>query len=133
MDENSKLEGKMNVPEQPEQDMESINPSPMIKQEQMMTGISREKEKRGWIDRADIEALRTRWSAIQAQFVDEPRTAVESGDELVAETIRHIERQMDEQHRKLNQQISNHNDLSTESLRVLLQEYRTLFNRLIEL
>lgn len=133
MDENSELKGKMNLPEQPEQEMESITPGPMIKQEQGATDISREKENRGWIYRADIESLRTRWSSIQAQFVDEPRTAVEKGDELVAETIGHIERRMDEQHRKLNQQISNHNDLSTESLRVLLQEYRMLFNRLIEL
>jgi hypothetical protein len=133
MDEKSEIDEKMNVPEQPDQTMETIDPGQTIKQEKPVSGLSSENEKRGWIDRADIESLRTRWSLLQAQFVDDPRIAVEKGDELVAETIGHIERRMDEQHRKLNQQISNHNDLSTESLRVLLQEYRTLFNRLMDL
>jgi hypothetical protein len=133
MDEKSEIDEKMNVPEQPDQTMETIDPGQTIKQEQPMTGITNARAKRTWIEHADLESLQNRWSSIQAPFVDDPRVAVEKGDELVAETIGFIERQISEQHRKLNQQISNHNDLSTESLRVLLQEYRMLFNRLMEL
>ena len=39
---------------------------------------------------ADAEGYRTRWSAIQTGFVDEPRRAVEEADALVAEVIRRL-------------------------------------------
>jgi len=35
-------------------------------------------------DNADADGFRTRWSAIQTGFVDEPRKAVEEADTLVA-------------------------------------------------
>jgi hypothetical protein len=63
-----------------------------------------------------------------AEFVDEQRMAAEKGDVRVEETIGHIERRIEEHQIKLNKQISNHNNLYTESLGVLLQEYRMPFN-----
>lgn len=79
----------------------------------------------------DAEAFRSRWQAIQTNFVDEPRSAVEEADSLVAEVIKRIAEVFADERAQLEEQWSRGDDVSTEDLRVTLQRYRSFFNRLL--
>lgn len=86
-----------------------------------------------WLAREDVEELRSHWDAIQVQFVDSPCSAVEQGDALVAETVERIKQAISGQQNNLNQQWLNHDDITTEELRITLQNYRTFLNHLLNL
>lgn len=86
-----------------------------------------------WLAREEVEELRSHWDAIQVQFVDSPCSAVEQGDALVAETVDRIKQAISDQQNNLNQQWLNHDDITTEELRITLQNYRTYLNHLLNL
>ena len=77
------------------------------------------------------EGLRSRWEAIQAGFVDEPRRAVEQADALVREVIDQLSRSFSSERQGLEEQWSRGADASTEDLRVALRRYRSFFDRLL--
>jgi hypothetical protein len=77
--------------------------------------------------------LQARWNEIQVAFVDEPRAAVERADNLVAETTKCLEDSFAAGRRKLESEWDRGGDLSTESLRLAIQRYRSFFNRLLAL
>jgi len=79
----------------------------------------------------DTERFRSRWTDIQAGFVDEPRHAVESADGLVADTIKRLAEVFAEERSQLEAQWSRGEDVSTEDLRVSLRRYRSFFDRLL--
>jgi len=81
----------------------------------------------------EIDELRSRWNAIQIEFVDEPRTSVEQADALVAEVMKRIAQMFSEKRAVLDEQWASHDDVSTEDLRVALQRYRSFFHRLLAL
>jgi hypothetical protein len=81
----------------------------------------------------EIDELRSRWNAIQIEFVDEPRASVEQADALVAEVMKRIAQMFSEKRAALDEQWTNHDDVSTEDLRVALQRYRSFFQRLLSL
>src|SRR5258705_2012794 len=85
------------------------------------------------VPKRQTEAMRERWKAIQASFVDEPRKAVQDADELVESTVQHIEEVFRSQRSQMEQQWSGGKDASTEDLRLSLQRYRTFFDRLLSL
>lgn len=72
-----------------------------------------------------------RWTAIQATFVDEPRTAVEQADTLVAEVIRELARVFADERGRLEGAWSRGTDVSTEDLRQALRRYRDFFHLLL--
>lgn len=75
--------------------------------------------------------LRDKWQAVQVGFVDEPRSAVQQADGLVASAIkRHAEIFANERTR-LDREWDRGGDVSTEELRVALQRYRSFFDRLL--
>lgn len=74
---------------------------------------------------------RQRWDSIQARFVDEPRDAVQEADTLVAEVIQQLAQKFADARQKLEGQWGRGDDVSTEDLRVALQQYRSFFNRLL--
>jgi hypothetical protein len=80
-----------------------------------------------------IEELRARWTTIQSGFVDEPRQAVQDADELVSSAIKQIAEGFRDQRGQLEKQWTTGSDVSTEDLRVSLQQYRTFFDRLLSL
>jgi hypothetical protein len=80
---------------------------------------------------ADIEDLRSRWKEVQTAFVDEPRSAVEQADGLVASAMKRLAEVFADERSKLEQQWDRGNNASTEELRVALQRYRTFFQRLL--
>jgi len=91
-------------------------------------------------DRAERPALfegdeggrfRGRWGDIQASFVDEPRKAVESADELVAEVMQRLAQQFASERQHLEQQWDRGGETDTEALRQALRRYRSFFDRLL--
>lgn len=80
---------------------------------------------------ADAERLRSRWTDIQAGFVDEPRLAVEQADSLVAESIKRLAELFSDERAQLEGQWGRGDDVSTEDLRQALRRYRSFFSRLL--
>jgi hypothetical protein len=80
---------------------------------------------------ADNAGFTARWAAIQTTFVDEPRTAVENADALVAEVMGELARTFAEERARLEAAWSRGTDVSTEDLRQVLQRYRDFFHLLL--
>jgi len=79
------------------------------------------------------ESYRARWTSIQSGFVDDPRHAVRNGDELVAEVITNLADTFAQERQRLETQLGETGESSTENLRVALQRYRSFFERLLSL
>ncbi len=77
--------------------------------------------------------FRTRWTDIQAAFVDDPRRSVEQADTLVAEVMKRLAEMFADERSRLEGQWSKGSDVSTEDLRVALQRYRSFFDLLLSL
>jgi hypothetical protein len=75
--------------------------------------------------------FRSKWDRIQAGFVDEPRTAVQQADELVAQAIKRLAESFANERNRLESQWDGGDQVSTEELRVSLQTYRSFFQRLL--
>jgi hypothetical protein len=81
----------------------------------------------GALDTADI---RNRFLDIQANFIDEPRQAVEEAGRFVDDLIRQV---ADALHRQRAQLTGASEDASTEDLRLALRAYRQFVDRLLGL
>ncbi len=81
----------------------------------------------------DAQQLRGRWDSIQAGFVDEPRTAVEAADSLVAAAMKRLAETFADERAQLEAQWDPGDDVSTEDLRVALRRYRSFFGRLLSM
>jgi hypothetical protein len=79
------------------------------------------------------ETYRVRWGAIQSGFVDDPRRAVRSGDELVAQIMTNLANTFADERHRVETQLDNSGESSTENLRVALRRYRSFFERLLSL
>ena len=80
---------------------------------------------------SETETFRSRWNAIQTQFVDEPRRSVEQADELVAATMKRLAEIFASERENLEREWDRGEDISTEDLRIALQRYRSFFDRLL--
>jgi hypothetical protein len=76
---------------------------------------------------------RTRWTAVQGSFVDDPREAVQQGDELVAQVMKSLAESFAHEREALESQLDGGGEASTEMLRVALRRYRSFFERLLAL
>jgi hypothetical protein len=77
--------------------------------------------------------FRSRWDAVQSSFVDDPRQAVQQGDELVAQVMKSLAETFSSERAKLEGQVDSTDNASTEDLRVALRRYRSFFERLLSL
>jgi hypothetical protein len=75
--------------------------------------------------------LRAQWREVQTRFVDDPREAVAAADRLVAELMQTLASGFAERRRVLEEQWQRGEDVGTEDLRVVLQQYRGFFDRLL--
>ena len=75
--------------------------------------------------------FRSKWDRIQTSFVDEPRTAVQQADELVAQAIKRLAESFANERNRLESQWDRGDQINTEDLRVALQTYRSFFQRLL--
>lgn len=79
----------------------------------------------------EVGDLRSRWSNVQAGFVDEPRRSVEEADQLVATVMQRLAEGFANERASLEKQWDSGDNVSTEDLRVALQRYRAFFGRLL--
>ncbi|PSL56319.1 hypothetical protein B0I31_10368 [Saccharothrix carnea] len=79
-------------------------------------------------DAADYQA---EWRALQADFVDDPREAVQRADELVAQVMQTLATTFNEHKHALEEQWQRGDEVQTEELRQALKRYRTFFDRLL--
>lgn len=79
----------------------------------------------------EARQFRTRWTDVQAAFVDSPRSAVERADSLVAETMKRLAEVFADERTRLEGQWDRGDNVTTEDLRVALQRYRAFFDRLL--
>jgi hypothetical protein len=77
--------------------------------------------------------FRNRWRDIQSGFVDEPRSAVEQADQLVAQLMQRLAQSFSEQRSNLEKQWEVSEKVSTEELRVGFTRYRSFFERLLSI
>jgi len=82
---------------------------------------------------AVADDFRSRWSAVQGSFVDDPGQAVRHGDELVAEVLKSLADSFSSERAKLEGQENQTDKASTEDLRIALRRYRAFFERLLSL
>ena len=81
-------------------------------------------------DRMRLSGL---WTDIQSRFVDDPRDAVASADDLVAEVMDGFGRRLAERRSALGQHLGGEgeSEAETEELRLAIQRYRAFFDRLL--
>lgn len=79
----------------------------------------------------ELRGFRSHWDAVQTSFVDEPRTAVEQADSLVANVVKRIAEQFSVEREQLEKQWDRGEDVNTEDLRQALKRYRAFFDRLL--
>ena len=80
-----------------------------------------------------IQGFRSRWTALQTGFVDEPRRSVEQADELVAQVIKDLASTFADERTKLERQWDQGDKVSTEDLRLVLRRYRSFFDRFLSI
>jgi hypothetical protein len=79
----------------------------------------------------EMQSMRARWKDIQAEFVDEPRTAVQDADALVAELMQRLAQMFASERDELESRWAGGDEVSTEDLRDGLRRYRSFFERLL--
>lgn len=78
--------------------------------------------------------MRTRWTDIQAGFVDDPKQAVERADELVAQALQDLARSFAKHRGQIESDAKGGDEqASTENLRIALRRYRSFFERLLSI
>jgi hypothetical protein len=79
----------------------------------------------------ELADLRTRWTAVQAAFVDDPKQCVEKADSLVTDLVDQLTSGFAQARSRLEEQWARGEEASTEDLRVALMHYREFFERLL--
>lgn len=79
----------------------------------------------------DVDDLRSRWNAVQAAFVDDPRDCVQQADGLVGDVVQQLTSSFSQARSRLEEQWARGEEASTEDLRVALKRYREFFDRLL--
>jgi len=81
----------------------------------------------------EANGFRSRWEAIQTGFVDEPRSAVEQADALVAQVVARLTEVFGDERMTLERHWDRGDNVSTEDLRMALKRYRSFFDRLLSI
>jgi hypothetical protein len=79
----------------------------------------------------ELQSILVRWKEIQAEFVDEPRKAVQDADALVAELMQRLAQMFASEREQLESRWAGGDEVSTEDLRHGLRRYRSFFERLL--
>lgn len=75
--------------------------------------------------------FRERWHGIQAEFIDDPRRAVEDADRLVADVARAFTSSVEERRQGLTSGWRNDEHGETEQLRLTMRQYRALVDHIL--
>lgn len=83
------------------------------------------------LDQNLADDLAEEWQTVQARFVDDPRDAVRSADQLVSRAMSGITDRLGRTKSELETQWSRDGEADTEQLRRALQQYRTVLGGLL--
>jgi hypothetical protein len=83
------------------------------------------------LEDGELQSLKARWKDIQAEFVEEPTTAVRQADALVAELMQRLATMFASERADLENRWAGGTEVSTEDLRQGLRRYRSFFERLL--
>ena len=103
--------------------------------EDAMQAAGREQEGLAELFKPELAAqFRSRWDAVQIGFVDDPKSAVQQADELVAQVMTSLAESFAKERSGLEKVIGDTDgSASTENLRMALRRYRSFFQRLLSL
>ena len=107
------------------------SPEPRHDPGQRATDHADAKPRAPLLEGEELQGVLTRWKEIQANFVDEPRSAVQEADALVADLMQHLARTFSDERALLESRWASGEEVSTEDLRQGLQRYRSFFERLL--
>jgi hypothetical protein len=79
----------------------------------------------------ELSGFHSRWTEVQAAFVDDPRDCVQKADGLVSDVVDRLTAGFAQARAGLEEQWSRGEEVSTEDLRLALQRYRDFFERLL--
>jgi hypothetical protein len=79
----------------------------------------------------ELSDFHSRWTEVQAAFVDDPRDCVQKADGLVSDVVDRLTAGFSQARSGLEEQWSRGEQVSTEDLRIALQRYRDFFERLL--
>ena len=79
----------------------------------------------------ELSDFHSRWTEVQAAFVDDPRDCVQKADGLVSDVVDRLTAGFASARSGLEEQWSRGEQVSTEDLRLALQRYRDFFERLL--
>jgi hypothetical protein len=96
-------------------------------------GAGRESSEPPLFPPEEADRMQQQWQGVQASFVDEPRSAVQQADELVAGAIKRLAQTFADERAQLEGQWDRGDQVSTEDLRLALQKYRAFFGRLLKI
>jgi hypothetical protein len=82
-------------------------------------------------DDDQLSGLKSRWTDVQAGFVDDPRECVQKADGLVSDVVDQLTSSFSQARSRLEEQWARGEKASTEDLRLALQRYRQFFERLL--
>ena len=123
-------------------DLAAAGAQPLATGDRANATRSRAAPSQGAPEREQLEPLfsagladeyRSRWIAVQGSFVDDPRKAVQQGDQLVAEVMQTLAQTFADERAGLEDDLAKTGDASTEALRIALRRYRSFFDRLLSL
>jgi hypothetical protein len=104
---------------------QSVAREELVEDRQVQVQVQDRDERLAPLFSADVaEDYRTRWTAVQGSFVDDPRAAVQQGDELVAQVMKSLAESFAAERDQLEGQLGESSEASTETLRVALRRYR---------
>ena len=90
-------------------------------------------DERAFFPAGEMDSFRSRWSQIQANFVDDPKHAVAEADQLVNKAMERITQALAEDRSRLESQPDQDRGTSTEDLRLALRRYRIFFDRVLSM
>ena len=91
-------------------------------------GLNRSPTSRYPASTASRSSCRQRLADIQAEFIEEPRAAVQKAERLIEEAVDHMAKSMHEHVKRMHGDMENNAD--TERLRLVMRSYRDFIDSL---
>ncbi|MFD0775126.1 hypothetical protein ACFQZ2_14420, partial [Streptomonospora algeriensis] len=95
-------------------------------------GADAEEQGAALFSAEDAARLQDRWRDVQSDFVDDPRAAVGTADQLVDETLRTLNERLAAHKRTLEERWAEEAESDTEDLRKTIRGYRAFFRQLLQ-
>ena len=124
-------EGRTSPGQQPLPDAQAGQPAPARQAAAGSDAGTGEQPHAQLLEDHELQDMLVQWKDIQAEFVDEPRHAVQDADALVAELMQRLAQMFASEREQLESRWAGGGDVDTEALRHGLRRYRSFFERLL--